>query len=370
MKKSFLFKIITAVALLFSIASCEKDAPAPVPGGGGGGNANLTIETVSGPDKEPCGGFNWRVKFNLNEASAKGGWIVQKITYDQNVIKCPSTELINKKITYWEAWEVDAGAKGDKERLAGKFNFDDQYSSPNFPDTKGSTFITGEVKFFEGQALPASFKKGNKDTYAGDLPATTEEPAFWNASSTANHNLSHIWNCCDPGGISILTTTPSQPKPIVVITGDSNKLDYTGKLIFRLRGWDYGVTSTELVNTARQVQQTSTPSSLRNSLVNYEKAFAGTTEYVTQMSKVYLVLRMMYILPQAMNSNNAKTFGGWIHPSIANGSNYNMSWPIAVTQSPSGIVVNIDKYKGFIGRGYNAAAELDYFNANFDKRNL
>jgi hypothetical protein len=369
MKKSFLFKIITAALFLFSTVGCEKDAPAPE--AGGGGKANLTIETVSGPDKEPCGGFNWRVKFNLNEASTKGGWIVQKITYDQNVIKCPSTEFINKKITYWEAWEVEAGAKGDKERLAGKFTFDDQYSSPNFPDTKGSTFITGEVKFFEGAALPASFKKGNKDTYAGDLPATTEEPAFWSSANTASHNLSHIWNCCVANSISVLTTTPALPSPIIVVTtGDSNKLDYTGKLIFRMKAWDYGTTSTELVNTARQVQQTNNPSSLRNSLVNYERTFAGTSEYVAQMSKVYMVLRMMYMLPQSMNSSNAKTFGGWIHPSIANGGNYNMSWPLSVTQSPSGIVVNIDKYCGFIGRGYNAAAELDYFNANFESRNL
>ncbi len=369
MKKSFLFTLITAAFFLFSTVGCEKDAPAPAPVAGGG-KANLTIETVSGPDKQDCGGFDWKVKFNLNEASAKGGWIVQKITYDQLVIKCPSTEFINKKITYWEAWEVAAGAKGDKERLAGKFTFDDQYSSPNYPDTRGNTTITGEVKFFEGTALPASFKKGNKDTYAGDLPATTEKPDFWDAANTAGHNLSYIWNCCVANGIHLLTTTPDQPKYVPYTKGDSTKLDNTGKLIYRLQAWDYITTSALLVNTARQVQQTTNPSSLRNSLVNYENTFAGTSEYVDQMSKVYLLLRVMYQLPQEMNSNNAKTFGGWTHPSIGNANSYNMSWPVSVTQSPSGIMVNIDKYRGFIGRGYNAAAELDYFNANFPKRNL
>lgn len=369
MKKTFLFTIITAAFLLFSTAGCEKEGLAPV-AGGGGGKANLTIETVSGPDKEDCGGFDWKVKFNLNDASAKGGWIVQKITYDQLVIKCPETEFINKKITYWEAWEVAAGAKGDKERLAGKFTFDDQYSSPNYPDTKGNTTITGEVKFFEGLALPAAFKKGNKDTYAGDLPATTDKPDFWDAANTAAHNLSYIWNCCTATGIHLLTTTPDQPKYAPKTTGDSNMLDNTGKLIYRLRSWEYLTTSTELVNTARQVQNTTSPSSLRNSLVNYERTFAGTSEYVAQMSKIYLLLRVMYQLPQALNSNNAKTFGGWIHPSIGTGSTYNMSWPVSATQLPAGIVVNVDKYRGFIGRGYNAAAELDYFNENFQRRNL
>jgi hypothetical protein len=367
--KRFFTKWIIAAFLAISISSCEKDAPAPAPGGGAG-NSNLSIETVSGPDKQDCGGFNWKVKFNLNQASAKGGWIVQKITYDQVVIKCPETQFINKKITYWEAWEVEAGARGDKERLSGKYTFDDQYSSPNYPDTRGSTTITGEVKFFEGTALPASFRKGNKDTYAGDLPATTEKPDFWDAANTAAHNLSYIWNCCTANGINLLTFTPNQPKTVPVTTGDSTKLDNTGKLIFRLKSWEYMPSSHELKNTARQIQFSTTPTTLRQSLLNYEKVFAGTSEYVDQMSKVYLLLRVMYILPTAMNSSNARTFGGWVHPSIGSSSAYNMSWPVAVNQTAEGPVISIDKYRGFLGRGYNAAAELDYFNSNFDRRNL
>jgi hypothetical protein len=47
-----------------------------------------------------------------------------------------------------------------------------------------------------------------------------------------------------------------------------------------------------------------------------------------------------------------------------------MSWPVAVTQSASGITINVDNYQGFLGRGYDAAGELDYFNNNFPKRNL
>ena len=370
MKKTFLFTIITAAFLLFSTVGCNKEGLEPVAGGGGGGKANLTIETVSGPDKEDCGGFDWKVKFNLNDASAKGGWIIQKITYDQVVIKCPATAFINKKITYWEAWEVAAGAKGDKERLSGKFTFDDQFSSPNYPDTKGSTSVTGEVKFFEGLALPAGFKKGNKATYAGDLPSTIDEPAFWNTSNSANHNLDYIWNCCTANGIHLLTTTPDQPKYVPKTTGDFNKLDNTGKLIYALPTWGNATTSQVLVNTARQIQNTTSPAALYNSLIIYENTFAGTGEYVDQLSKVYLLLRVMYQLPQEMNSSNAQTFGGWIHPSIGNGNTYNMSWPVNVTQSPSGLQANIQNSMGFLGRGYNAAAELNYFNSNFPKRNL
>ncbi len=375
MKKTFLINVIIAAFLLFSTVGCKKEGldnggGGPAAPAGGGNNSNLTIETVSGPDKKDCGGFKWRVKFTLHNASAKGGWIVQKITYEKVVINCPDQEFINKKITYWEAWRVSAGAKGDSERLSGKFTFDDEFSSINYPNTRGNITISGEVKFIEGLELPATFKRGNDSTYAGDLPATTGKPDFWTDDNTADHNLSYVWNCCSATGIHLLTTTPDDPKIAPIVAGDSTRLDNTGKLIYHVRAWDYVTTAQDLVNIARQVQYTTTPASLHNSLVNYENVFAGASDYTEQMSKVYLMLRVLYQLPEQMNSSSARTFGGWIHPSIGNGSTYNMTWPVSATQSPSGLQVSISNYTGFIGRGYNAAAELDYFNSNFPKRNL
>jgi hypothetical protein len=378
MKKTSLFTIITAAFLLFSIVGCKKEgidkgAGGPAAPAGGGNNPNLTIETVSGPDKQDCGGFDWKVKFNLNNASAKGGWIIQKISYERNVIKCPDQPYINDNKTYWEAWRVSAGARGDSERLAGKFNFDDEFKSPNFPDTRGSIIITGEVKFFEDLNLPPSFKKGNDSTYAGGLPSTTGKPDFWTDDNTASHNLSYIWNCCSADGIHVLTTTPNDPQNAPKVNADTTKLDYAGKLIMQIPVWaynEYPTTSQQLVNIARQVQNTTSPAALHNSLVNYENVFSGASDYTDQMSKVYLLLRVMYQLPEEMNSSNAKTFGGWTHISIGNGSAYNMAWPIAATSSPSGWQVSISNFTGFIGRGYDAAAELDYFNANFERRNL
>lgn len=375
MKKSLFVKLFTAAILFFATIGCKKEGleNVPAPGGGGGNNSNLTIVTVAGPKKDPCGGFMWQVKFELNKPSAKGGWIVQKITYDQLVIKCPNTEFINKKVTYYEAWRVAPGTSGDSERLAGKFNFDDQYSSPNYPDTKGKTTITGQVKFFEDLQLPASFKKNNAETYAGGLPATKDKPDFWTDENTASHNLSYTWNCCDPADVPVLITTPNTEKPVQVIPADTSRLDYTGKLIAKLPSWIYGYTPTavnQLVNISRQVQQSTSPAALHNSLVNYEHVFANSSQYDEYMSKAYLMLRMMYQLPQEIEKSNAKSFGGWTHPSIGDGSIYNMAWPVFVTQSPSGWQVNVSGFTGFIGRGYNAAAELNYFNASFPKRNL
>ena len=374
MKKTFLFSILTAAFLLFSTVGCKKEvmdaAPAP---GAGGGKPNLTITTVNGPTNDPCGGFKWQVIFTLNNPSPKGGWIIQEIEYDQVVIKCPNAPFINKKVHYWEAWRVAAGTKGDSERLAGKYTYDDQFSSPNFPDTRGHTTITGKVKFYEGLELPASFKKNNDATYAGGLPATTDKPDFWTTDNTANHNFSIVWNCCNGNTDWVLTHTPDDVVNDHALPGDIATLDPSGRLIAALPTWtfnSYPITSAQLVNVAKQLQMTTTPATLHNSLVNYEKTFAHASDYIEQMSKVYLVLRVMYQLPQEMNSSNAKVFGGWIHPSVGNNSGFNMSWPVSATQSPSGWQVSIQGYLGYMTRAYDAAAELDYFNSNFPKRNL
>jgi hypothetical protein len=192
MKKTFLFTLITATFLLFSSAGCKKEGfEIPVTN-----KPNLTIENVAGPDIEECGGFKWDVKFNLNEASKAGGWIIQKITYKRNVINCPNVPFLNDDITYWEAWRVAAGAKGDSDRLAGAFNYDDRYSSPNFPNTKGNTTVTGEVRFFEGINLPAGFVKNNNKTYAGGLPATTDKEPHANPSRPQQHRCSSSHLTC------------------------------------------------------------------------------------------------------------------------------------------------------------------------------
>ena len=374
MKKTFLFSILTAAFLLFSTVGCKKEvmdaAPAP---GAGGGKPNLTITTVNGPTNDPCGGFKWQVIFTLNNPSPKGGWIIQEIEYDQVVIKCPNAPFINKKVHYWEAWRVAAGTKGDSERLAGKYTYDDQFSSPNFPDTRGHTTITGKVKFYEGLELPASFKKNNDATYAGGLPATTDKPDFWTTDNTANHNFSIVWNCCNGNTDWVLTHTPDDVVNDHALPGDIATLDPSGRLIAALPTWtfnSYPITSAQLVNVAKQLQMTTTPATLHNSLVNYEKTFAHASDYIEQMSKVYLVLRVMYQLPQEINSSNAKVFGGWIHPSVGNNSGFNMSWPVSATLSLSGWQVSIQGYLGYMTRAYDAAAELDYFNSNFPKRNL
>lgn len=375
MKKSFLFSVITAIFLLFSTVGCKKEGLDAVPAVGAGvGKPNLTITTVNGPKKDPCGGFKWQVIFTLNNPSAKGGWIVQEIEFDQLVIQCPNTEIINRKVHYWEAWQVAAGTSGDVDRLAGKYNYDDQFSSPNFPDTRGHTTITGKVQFFEGLILPANFIKNNPAAFAGGLPATTVAPAFWNTDNAADHNLSIVWNCCDGKTDGAMTHTPDDAVvPEHLLPGDIATLDPSGRLIAMLPTWNYSsypTTSIQLVNVAKQLQMSTTPATLHNTLVNYEKTFANASDYVEQMAKVYLLLRVMYQLPQGTNSSNAKVFGGFIHPSIGSGTAFNMAWPITATQSSQGWQVSFSGYTGYMTRGYDAAAELDYFNANFQRRNL
>ncbi len=376
MKVKLLLPILLSAFLLFSNTSCKKEFGDAAPGvAPAGSNANLTMETVEGPKKDPCGGFDWKVKFTLKETSKKGGWIVQQLTRDASIFTCPGGIVEHTKLTYWEAWHVMPGTKGDSATLAGLYNFDDEFREPSHPSTYGTVTFTGEVKFFEDLDLPATFIRNNKATYAHSLPSTTAKPDFWSDKETAPHSLTTTWNCCDGNSITSLETTPTvENKTIAVIKIDSSKLDNTGKMILQIPDWTTGYyteASQQLVNIARQVQNTTSPTGLRNSIIKFENAVAGTTNALGQESKIYLLLRVMYQLPQSMNINQVQVFGSWLHPDIGkNNSTFNLAWPVFATQSPSGLQVSVANFTGFDGRGYNAVGEYDYFNTNFQQRNL
>ena len=170
----------------------------------------IKIETVEGPAKTGCGGFDWKVKFTLNAASQKGGWIVQKITMTKFIRDCEARIIENSTLTYWEAWHVMPGSKIDSSTAAGLFNFDDEYKLQDQGCTIGRVDYVGEVKFFEGLDLPGNFIRNNPATYAHDLPSTKDKPAFWDNTDAVPHTLISKWNCCPPSHEQTVTTYPNQ----------------------------------------------------------------------------------------------------------------------------------------------------------------
>jgi hypothetical protein len=109
---------------------------------------------------------------------------------------------------------------------------------------------------------------------------------------------------------------------------------------------------------------------LQASLDQYAQVFAGSETEVEAMSKVYLLLRALYNLPENIDRNQVKVFGGWIHPSIDNPSTgFNLSWPVSANNfDPSAPIQVTGIFGGYFGKAYDAPGELNYFDSNFPRR--
>jgi hypothetical protein len=117
---------------------------------------------VSGPKDLGCGGFDWKVWFDVPNAAGKDGWVIQEITASFDVLNPDGSTNFKKTYHYWEAWEVKVGKKVTVWQDQSLDNNDDQYFSSSRPGTKGTIKYVGKAKFFEGP-LPADFKKNNPD---------------------------------------------------------------------------------------------------------------------------------------------------------------------------------------------------------------
>lgn len=134
---------------------------------------NPGITTVSGPKDLGCGGFDWKVWFDIPNAAGKDGWIIQEVTASFDAVNPDGSSNFKKTYHFWEAWEVKSGKKVTVWQDQAKDDNDDQYFTSSRPDTKGTIKVVGKAKFIEGP-LPADFKTNNPDTVAGILHSTTK----------------------------------------------------------------------------------------------------------------------------------------------------------------------------------------------------
>ena len=166
-----------------------------------------TVTPVGKPVDRRCGGFEWKVVFNLPEVTCKGGWIVQELKLSFDVKNKDGSTKLHKNYHFWEAWEVEKCKKVTVFQDKKLDDNDDIYRMPPSPGTKGTHTAIGKVKFYEG-SLPADFKKRNPKTLAGTLHSTAKKPGFWDGGGTA-HNLVSKWDCTDgKNNASVITTVP------------------------------------------------------------------------------------------------------------------------------------------------------------------
>lgn len=151
------------------------------------------ITTVKGPKDLGCGGFDWKVWFDIPEAAKEDGWVIQEVLATFDAKNPDGTDNFKKTYHYWEAWELKKGKKVTIWQDQALDDNDDQYFTGSRPGTKGTITYQGIAKFREGP-LPADFKKNNPDTIAGILDSTTKKPDFWDGTGTT-HNIATTWDC-------------------------------------------------------------------------------------------------------------------------------------------------------------------------------
>ncbi len=164
------------------------------------------ITSIGGLKDLGCGGFDWRIWWDIPHGSSRSGWVIQEITATFDAQKADGSEAFKKTYHYWEAWPVEKGKKisrfQDKHELP---PFDDQYYTGARPGTKGTNTYVAKAKFFEGD-LPADFKQSNPDTIAGDLYSTKKRPNFWDGTGI-DHNITATWDCTASTGASHVSGT-------------------------------------------------------------------------------------------------------------------------------------------------------------------
>lgn len=328
----------------------------------------VKVVNVEGPKKMSCGGFLWKVKFELDAKAPAKGFIVQKIHINADVKNCDGTPKYKLDKTYWEAWSVDSGSTTCKPTGAGGFN--DQYSGPSWPKTRGTIKFEGKVAFFAMPSLPPSFKPGNPPE-AGILPSDTAKPAFWTPAAeggATDHSLTITWDCCDGKDTTTLTTVPVFTViNVVSVTNPCTTTVATANLISRIPAW------TQEYDPSRQVQFDNVMNTLRrysdneimngiNCLVNNDRVDGGT--YIDNMSKIYIALRALYQVPDMLPLNNAQSFGGWLRPDNEPPGTYSHLWPLSRI---NGQLKVTGTYKGFSGFNYDALGEFNDFRSHYPR---
>jgi hypothetical protein len=139
--------------------------------------ASFSYKNISGPTNLGCGGFDWRVQWEVeNQMPREFGFVVQRIRAHLQNTPCQSpNSQAPQIITYWEAWPV----KDDTvyQNLSRASHTYDKFSVEPAPNHYGINGVEGHAKYIPNYREPASW--GASVDQAGDLLSTTSEPAGW-----------------------------------------------------------------------------------------------------------------------------------------------------------------------------------------------
>ncbi|MBI3586726.1 MAG: hypothetical protein HY088_06320 [Ignavibacteriales bacterium] len=351
--------LILCFSFLLQVISCN-----------GGGTNTITVTTVSGPSPTECGGYDWKVTYRLASTTTGGGWIVQEIFRVKDVKNCDNTVKEAGTKRFWEAWHVQTGKDYPNTRDTYSINYDDQFAAPDIASSKGYRDVRGKVKFFANATLPATMVQNNPDTFAGILHSDTLQPPFWNSDNATDHNLRVDWNCCDSPHSHTCRTTP-ETSGLNIPEEESGTMannDSLAQLIEAIPLWTKGYSDTEtkqLISSSKAIAKYSLDD-IRRGVASFFKTHKSDKKAIDNLSKVYLLLRVIFDVPQSIERKQAKVFGGWDHPSIEERAEvFNLLWPLELKDSKIQVKGTFSGYHGII---YDAVGEFDFFKAKFKTR--
>lgn len=104
----------------------------------------------------------------------------------------------------------------------------------------------------------------------------------------------------------------------------------------------------------------SDPEAVERAIAKFIKKTARRDDNVQQWSKVFLLLRVMFELPEDAPQSDAKFFGGWLIPNRVQKveGSVNLAWPIEWNNGDPRLVA---PYSGYQGTGYLAQFEYAYY---------
>jgi hypothetical protein len=325
--------------------------------------ADPTIEVLDAPTKtSDCGGARSRVKWKMG---GKNGWIIQHVVFAKDRKSCAGAKLepVGFVGEYWEAWQVKAGAvkigDTDAEHQSDTFQIADQGN-----DTKGKASIVGEVKFFEDYKLDMPPWEKNKIPLAGALPTTSAAPPGWDAAGALEHTLRSAWVCCEGRKENVVTGTPmpeppekpGTPKPAKNILKSIHGTPPWSRIGPRQRR-----PRQDVETTMRRLARAGL-GDLREAVAQYDE-FAADREGLAAMSRLFVLNRYVFRLPDRLPLGELPFFGGW-DGVLADEETLAPLWPWTLRDGQKRLT---GTFRGYAGDRYLALAEFDYFTERFER---
>jgi RHS repeat-associated protein len=178
-------------------------------GGRGGGGSRSNIKPPKAKIKTPgretapgCGKSEFDIEWEI-EGAGRGGWLIQHVIIETNVLNADGSVKEKKTTEYWEAWRV-----GNDGKLQGSGTDTFRFESYG-AETRGSLSATGYAKYYEGYTLPDDFRLGGAGSLAGDLRSTMDKPSGWTDENAYMHQLKVNFNCVGDGEPTDIRTTPT-----------------------------------------------------------------------------------------------------------------------------------------------------------------